>query len=382
MQQYDGRAPEDQYASRNLGSMVNVNGSSSKRKKQVAASALRRAAHLHRLVESVLAAVLVRKMLLFANPAGIATFNVSKPLSNVFDLPRIARSYIRARPGAGGSLPGSASAIPTLRARLRRSATGKAACGLVASVADVPKVALVTGGSRGIGRAVALELARSGCDVVVNYASAEAAASEVVAQIQAMGREAIAVKADVSNQEQVEAMFAQTVERFKRLDVLVNNAGITRDGLLLRMKKEQWSQVIDLNLTGVFLCLQASCKLMLKQRSGRIVNISSVVGQIGNPGQANYAAAKGGVLSLTKAAAKECASRSVTVNAVAPGFIATEMTHGLPLDEIAKGIPLGRLGQPEEVAGLVRFLATDPAAAYITGHIFTIDGGLAIGASG
>jgi 3-oxoacyl-[acyl-carrier protein] reductase len=196
-----------------------------------------------------------------------------------------------------------------------------------------------------------------------------------------MGGTAIAVKADVSRSEEVESMFAQTVERFQRLDILVNNAGITRDGLLLRMKKDQWQQVIDLNLTGVFLCLQAACKLMLKQRSGRIVNVSSLVGQLGNAGQANYAAAKGGVLALTKTAAKECASRGVTVNAVAPGFIATEMTHGLALDEIVKAIPLGRLGEPQEVAGLVRFLATDPAAAYITGHTFNVDGGLGIGAS-
>ncbi|KAF6003344.1 reductase [Cyanidiococcus yangmingshanensis] len=253
---------------------------------------------------------------------------------------------------------------------------------LYATAAEATKVALVTGASRGIGRAVALELARVGCRVVVNYASSESAAMEVVSQIEAIGGEATAVKADVCHPEEVDALFAQTTERFERLDILVNNAGITRDGLLLRMKRDQWQQVIDLNLTGVFLCLQAACKIMLKQRSGRIVNISSLVGQLGNAGQANYAAAKGGVLALTKTAAKECASRGITVNAVAPGFIATEMTHGLPLDEIIKAIPLGRLGEPQEVAGLVRFLATDPAAAYITGHTFNVDGGLGIGASG
>lgn len=238
------------------------------------------------------------------------------------------------------------------------------------------QVAIVTGASRGIGRATALALAATGVKVVVNYAQSSAAADSVVQEIQQDGETAIAVKADVSKSEEVENLIQQTQEQWGRVDILVNNAGITRDNLLLRMKLEDWQAVIDLNLTGVFLTTKVVSKLMLKQKSGRIINITSVAGLMGNPGQANYSAAKAGVIGFTKTVAKELASRGVTVNAVAPGFIATDMTHDLKADEILKFIPLARYGQPEEVAGMIRFLAIDPAAAYITGQVFNVDGGM------
>lgn len=238
------------------------------------------------------------------------------------------------------------------------------------------QVAIVTGASRGIGRAIALALASEGARVVVNYASSSTAADAVVTEIKAMGSEAIALQADVSQADQVDALIKAALDQWGRIDVLVNNAGITRDTLLLRMKPEDWQAVIDLNLTGVFLCTRAVSKLMLKQRSGRIINITSVAGQMGNPGQANYSAAKAGVIGFTKTVAKELASRGVTVNAVAPGFIATDMTEGLEAEAILALIPLGRYGQPEEVAGMVRFLAADLSAGYITGHVFNVDGGM------
>ncbi|MBD2183081.1 3-oxoacyl-[acyl-carrier-protein] reductase [Planktothrix sp. FACHB-1355] len=238
------------------------------------------------------------------------------------------------------------------------------------------QVAIVTGASRGIGRATALALATEGANVVVNYASSSGAAEEVVAEITKVGGNAIALQADVSKADQVDALLNATMDKWGRVDVLVNNAGITRDTLLLRMKPEDWQAVIDLNLTGVFLCTRAVSKVMLKQRSGRIVNITSVAGQMGNPGQANYSAAKAGVIGFTKTIAKELASRGITVNAVAPGFIATDMTSNLKSDEILKYIPLGRYGQPEEVAGMIRFLAADAAASYITGQVFNVDGGM------
>lgn len=238
------------------------------------------------------------------------------------------------------------------------------------------KVAIVTGASRGIGRSTALALASEGANVVVNYASSGSAADQVVAEIAAMGSEAIAVAADVSKADQVDALVSAAMEKWGRIDVLVNNAGITRDTLLLRMKIEDWQAVIDLNLTGVFLCTRAVSKIMLKQRSGRIVNITSVAGQMGNPGQANYSAAKAGVIGFTKTVAKELASRGITVNAVAPGFITTDMTQDLKSDEILKFIPLNRYGHPEEVAGMICFLAAAPAAAYITGQVMNVDGGM------
>ncbi|MGK7902411.1 MAG: 3-oxoacyl-[acyl-carrier-protein] reductase [Hormoscilla sp.] len=238
------------------------------------------------------------------------------------------------------------------------------------------KVAIVTGASRGIGRAIALALASEGASVAVNYASSSAAAEEVVAQITEMGGHAVALSADVSQPDQVDALLKAVMDKWKRVDVLVNNAGITRDNLLLRMKPADWQAVIDLNLSGVFLCTRAVSKIMLKQKAGRIVNIASVSGLMGNPGQANYAAAKAGTIGFTKSVAKELATRGITVNAVAPGFIATDMTKDIKTDEILKYIPLGRFGQADEVAGMVRFLAADPAAAYITGQVFNVDGGM------
>ena len=238
------------------------------------------------------------------------------------------------------------------------------------------QTALVTGGGRGIGKAIALALAAAGAEVVVNYSNSAGAADEVVASITAAGRKAYALKANVSIEEEVDGLIKAVLERSGRLDVLVNNAGITRDGLLMRMKTSDWQAVIDLNLSGVFLCSRAVARPMLKQKSGRIINITSVVGLMGNAGQANYAAAKAGVIGLTKSTAKELASRGITVNAVAPGFIATDMTKDLDADAILKDIPLGQFGTQEQVAGAVRFLAADPAAAYITGQVLQVDGGM------
>ena len=247
---------------------------------------------------------------------------------------------------------------------------------MTSSTALTGQTALVTGGGRGIGRAIAIALAESGLEVVVNYSSSAAAAEEVVELITASGGKAYALQANVSKEDDVDGLIKTVLERSGRLDVLVNNAGITRDGLLMRMKTSDWQAVIDLNLTGVFLCSRAVARPMLKQKSGRIINITSVVGLMGNAGQANYAAAKAGVVGLTRSTAKELASRGITVNAVAPGFIATDMTKDLDADAILRDIPLGTFGTQEQVAGAVRFLATDPASAYITGQVLQVDGGM------
>jgi len=240
------------------------------------------------------------------------------------------------------------------------------------------KVAIVTGGSRGIGRAVSLRLAREGADVAVVFAGNREKAEAVVGEIQEMGRRSVAIQADVSQADQVDAMVKQVIEAFGRIDILVNNAGITRDNLLLRLKEEDWDAVLSTNLKGVFLCTKAVTRQMMKQRFGRIINISSVVGLIGNPGQANYVAAKAGVIGLTKTAARELASRGITVNAIAPGFIETDMTAVLgeeTREQMLGQIPLGRFGSAEDVAGAVAFLASDDAA-YITGQTLNVDGGM------
>ena len=242
------------------------------------------------------------------------------------------------------------------------------------------KTAVVTGGSRGIGRAVCLELAKNGANVVLCYAGSEAAANETAAACEALGVKALAVKCNVANADEVKALMDSAIAAFGRIDILVNNAGITRNGLLMTMKDEAFDAVIDTNLKGTFLCMRAVARTMMRQKYGRIVNLSSVVGLHGNAGQVNYAASKAGVIGMTKSMAKELATRGITVNAVAPGFIATDMTAAIA--DAAKAatlaaIPMGRLGAAEDVAKAVAFLASDEAA-YITGQVLAIDGGMSM----
>ena len=238
------------------------------------------------------------------------------------------------------------------------------------------QTAVVTGASRGIGKAIAIFLAKEGAEVIINYSSSLESANNVVKEINSFGGKAYPLQADISNENSVNEFVKTVLEKNNKIDILVNNAGITKDGLLMRMKTDDWQKVIDLNLSGVFYCTRAVSRPMLKQKKGRIINITSVVGLMGNPGQSNYSAAKAGVVGLTQSAAKEFASRGITVNAVAPGFISTDMTKDLNSESILSAIPLGRFGNPEDVAGAVRFLAADPAAAYITGQTIQVDGGM------
>ncbi|GIO30043.1 MULTISPECIES: 3-oxoacyl-[acyl-carrier-protein] reductase [Paenibacillus] len=240
------------------------------------------------------------------------------------------------------------------------------------------QAALVTGASRGIGRSIALALAEAGANVAVNYSGSEAAAQAVVEEIKRLGVEAFAIQANVGQSDQAETLIKEVTNVFGRIDILVNNAGITRDNLIMRMKEEEFDQVIETNLKGVFNCLKSASRPMMKQRYGRIINISSVVGVLGNAGQANYVAAKAGVIGLTKSSARELASRGITVNCVAPGFIDTDMTRELSdelRDKMIQDIPLARLGQPEEIAKVVVFLASE-GASYMTGQTLHVDGGM------
>jgi 3-oxoacyl-[acyl-carrier protein] reductase len=242
------------------------------------------------------------------------------------------------------------------------------------------KVVVVTGSSRGIGRGIATEFGREGASVVVNYNSNADAANEVVESINAIGSQAIAVRADVSDFSQAESLIKSAIDEFGDLQVLVNNAGTTRDGLIMTMKEPDWDFVLNTNLKSTFNCSRAAVRYMLRKRYGRIINVTSVSGQIGNAGQTNYSASKAGQIGFTKALAREVASRKITVNAVAPGFISTELTESLP-EDLKAGlkdlIPLKRIGTPEEVAKAVLYLASDDAA-YVTGHVLTIDGGMAM----
>lgn len=240
------------------------------------------------------------------------------------------------------------------------------------------KSALVTGASRGIGRSIALQLAEEGYNVAVNYAGSKEKAEAVVEEIKAKGVDSFAIQANVADADEVKAMIKEVVSQFGSLDVLVNNAGITRDNLLMRMKEQEWDDVIDTNLKGVFNCIQKATPQMLRQRSGAIINLSSVVGAVGNPGQANYVATKAGVIGLTKSAARELASRGITVNAVAPGFIVSDMTDDLSdelKEQMLTQIPLARFGQDTDIANTVAFLASDKAK-YITGQTIHVNGGM------
>lgn len=238
------------------------------------------------------------------------------------------------------------------------------------------KVAFITGGSRGIGKACALELAKTGYDVAINYVGNEEAANATVSELKALGSDAYAFKFDVTNKESVEAGVQAIIEKYGNIDVLVNNAGITRDGLFMRMSPENWEAVISTNLNSAYYVSSPVVKLMIKQRSGAIINMSSIVGVYGNAGQANYAAAKAGLIGFTKSLAKELAPRNIRVNAVAPGFIQTDMTKDLNLEGLYDHIPLKRLGEAEDIAKAVRFLAED--GTYITGQVLQVDGGLVI----
>ena len=239
------------------------------------------------------------------------------------------------------------------------------------------KVALITGGARGIGQAIAMTFAKEGADIVVADVNLEIA-QKTAAEIEALGRKALALEMDVTNYEKVEEGINKILDKMGKVDILVNNAGITKDNLLMRMSQAEWDAVINVNLKGTFNCIRAVSRPMVKQRSGRIISIASIIGLMGNPGQANYAASKAGIIALTKTVAKELASRNINANAVAPGFIQTEMTAKLPEDlkkRMLEAIPLAKLGSPNDVANLCLFLASDESS-YITGQVITVDGGM------
>jgi 3-oxoacyl-[acyl-carrier protein] reductase len=240
------------------------------------------------------------------------------------------------------------------------------------------KFALVTGASRGIGKACALKLAELGADVAVNYSSSKVKAEEVVSLIREMGRQAVAIKADISKQEEAEALIEETIKSLGGLDILVNNAGVARDSLLIRMKEEDWTKVLDTNLSSVFFTTKSASKYMMKKRRGRIINISSVVGVSGNAGQANYAASKAGIIGFSKSVAKELAPRNILVNVIAPGFIETDMTDALTEQQkegILSVVPLKKYGKPNDVANLAVFLASEESE-YLTGQVINVDGGM------
>lgn len=242
------------------------------------------------------------------------------------------------------------------------------------------KIAVVTGASRGIGKAIAMKFAQLGATVVINYNGSAQKAEEVKQSITADGGRAVIMQCNVADYDACEAFFKDVINQFGRIDILVNNAGITKDGLIMRMSEEDFTSVVDVNLKGTFYCIRFASRQMMKQRSGRIINMSSVVGISGNAGQINYAASKAGVIGMTKSAAKELASRGITVNAIAPGYIETDMTNVLSdkvKEETMKQIPLGRLGQTEDIAAAAAFLASDEAG-YITGQVLAVDGGMAI----
>ncbi len=240
------------------------------------------------------------------------------------------------------------------------------------------KTAIVTGGSRGIGEAIALRLATEGAKIAVCASKSIESAQEVAIKVEDLGQEALALKADISDQSDVDLLFSTVFEKWGKCDILVNNAGITRDGLLVRMKESDWDEVLNVNLKGAFLCTKAASRPMMKARSGRIINISSVAGLVGNPGQINYAASKSGLIGMTKTVARELAGRGITANAIAPGFIPTDMTGALEeksITELLNHIPMGSMGKPEDIAAATAFLASDDAS-YITGQVLVVDGGM------
>ncbi|KAL7610982.1 hypothetical protein Lser_V15G10927 [Lactuca serriola] len=300
---------------------------------------------------------------------------VSFPANNVFSV-QFQRSFNYLKCVSRSSFVSSVIGVACVKSKSEVVTIKEEAKDIIEAEAPV---VIVTGASRGIGKAVALALGKAGCKVLVNYARSSNEAEQVCKQIEEAGGQALTFKGDVSKESDVASMIKTAVDAWGTVDVLVNNAGIIKDGLLMRMKTSQWQEVIDLNLTGVFLCTQAAAKIMMKKKKGRIINITSVVGLSGNVGQANYSAAKAGVIGFTKTVAKEYSNRGINVNAVAPGFISTDIIANLGEDikkKLLETIPLGRYGQPEEVAGLVEFLVLNPAAAYMTGQVITIDGGM------